>query len=208
MFENRYMILDGQELSLVQAYYRRQMIKSGFIVSFILLFALISTYCIYYKFKGTRDQHNNLENLDITFHEKAGDQVTLTKIAPVSDSVGQSSHAYTFTIKNNLETPINYSIKLIKDLDAILEDDCEQRQIPISVIKGSIHKEKEENQLFMVSDLKDNTIVSRKLKGKESVSYTVRFWTTASTLPLESDLHFHGKLQVIENEVDIATTIQ
>ena len=98
------MILVGQELSLVQAYYRRQMIKSGVTVMFILLFALVSTYYIYYKFKGTRDQNSNLENLDVTFHEKAGDQVKLAKIAPVSDSVGQSYHAYTFTIKNNLKT--------------------------------------------------------------------------------------------------------
>ncbi len=202
------MILVGQELSLVQAYYRRQMIKSGVTVMFILLFALVSTYYIYYKFKGTRDQNSNLENLDVTFHEKAGDQVTLAKIAPVSDSVGQSSHAYTFTIKNNLKTPISYSVKLVKDTEFILSDGCENSQIPFSIIKGSIHKDREENQLFMLSDLKDNTILSKKLNGGESVSYTVRFWTTASTLPLGNDFHFHGKLQVVENEVDIATTIQ
>lgn len=192
----------------MQAYYRKQMIKSAIIMIFILIFALVATYYIYYKFKDTRDQINNSSSLEVTFHEKAGDKVTLTRVTPVSDAVGLSSQAYTFTIKNNKETPVNYSIKLEKDLATIVEDECSDTQIPLSMIKGAIHRPKEENHIFMVSDLKENTIVSRKLKGKESVSYTVRFWTTANNLSLDSNFHFHGKLQIIENGVDIATAIQ
>jgi len=188
-------------------YYRKQMIKSGIIIAFILGFALVATHFIYYRFKDTRDQVSVSSSLEVTFHEKAGDKVSLLKVAPVSDSVGQSSHAYTFTIKNNLDRPVLYSVKLVKDLETMVEDLCEDRQMPLSIIKGVIRRDKEEHQLFMLSDLKDNTIVSRKLKGKESVSYTLRFWTGSSSLPLESDLHFHGRLQVVENGVDIATAI-
>lgn len=199
------MILLRQEESILQAYYRKQMIKSGIIIALILAFALIATHFIYYKFKDTRNQINNSKSLEVTFHEKTGDRVALYKVTAVSDSVGQSSRAYTFTIKNNLDTPVNYSVKIVKDLERMVEDGCEDNQIPSSIIKGAIHKEKEENMMFMLSDLKENTILSRKLKGGESISYTVRFWTTSNTLPLDSDMHFHGKLQVAENGVDIAT---
>lgn len=201
------MIIFRQEWGILLTYYRKQMIKSGLIIAFILTFALTATHYIYYKFKDTRNQVNNSKSLEVTFHEKAGDSITLTKVTSVSDSVGLSSHAYAFTIKNNLETPVNYSIKLVKDNEKIVEDECGEYQIPQSIIKGAIHKEKEENKIFMLSDLKDGTVLSRKLKGKASISYTVRLWTTNNTLPLDSDMHYHGKIQVVENGVDIATAI-
>ena len=178
------------------------------IIALILGFALLATHYIYYKFKDTRDQVSTSPSLKVTFHEKDGDQVTLRQIAPVTDSVGLSSRAYTFTIENNLETPVNYSIKIVKDKDKMIEDECGEYQIPYSIIKGAIHKKEEENHIFMLSDLKDNTILSRTLKGKGSVSYTLRFWTTSNSLTLNSDMHFHGRLQVVENGVDIATAIQ
>ncbi len=189
-------------------YYRKQLIKSGIIIAFILVFALVMTHYIYYKFKDTRDHVSNSKSLSVTFHEKASDQVSLLRVTPVSDSVGLSSHAYTFTIKNNMSTTVGYSVKLVQDLETVLEDDCSENQMPLSIIKGAIHKDKEENRFFMVSDLKDNTILSRKLKGGAEVSYTVRFWTTTSTLPMNHDLHFHGKIQVLENGVDIATATE
>lgn len=188
-------------------YYRKQMIKGAMIIAFILTFALVATHYIYYKFKDTRDQVSVSSSLEVTFHEKTGDNVSLMKVAPVSDSVGQSSHAYTFTIKNHLKDPVLYSVKLVKDLEMVVDDDCEEKQMPLSIIKGVIRRDKEDHRMFMVSDLKDNTIVSRKLKGGESVSYTLRFWTVSNSLPLDSDLHFHGKIQIVENGVDIATAI-
>ncbi len=201
------MIIFRQELCTLLTYYRKQMIKSGIIITFIIAFALISTYHIYHQFKDTRNQTNNSKSLEVTFHEKAKDKVFLSKAVAVSDSVGLSSRAYTFTIRNRLNIPVSYTIKIVKDDTMILDDDCLERQIPLTFIKGAIHREYSENKMFMLTDLKDNRIESRKLKGGSSVTYTVRFWTTNHTLPLDSDMHFHGKILVLENGVDIATAI-
>ncbi len=183
------------------------MIKSGLIISFIIAFALISTYHIYYQFKDTRNQTNSSKSLEVIFHEKAKDKVFLSKAVAVSDSVGLSSHAYTFTIENHLEVPVSYTVKIVKDDEMIRADDCLDRQIPLTFIKGAIHREHHENKIFMLTDLKDNIIESHKLKGGARVTYTVRFWTANHTLPLDLDMHFHGKILVLENGVDIATAI-
>jgi len=202
-----YMIITRWKEKVFMSYYRRQMIKSGIVMVAIFGFALVATYHIYYKFKDTRTQISSSSSLEVIFHEKRGDKVMLTKVTPVSDSVGLSSHAYTFTIKNNENHPVNYSVKLVKDQEEIVSDDCGEYQIPVSIIKGAIHKEGEDNHFFMLTDLKDNTLISRKLKAGDSISYTVRIWTTSNTLPIDSDMHYHGRVQVVENGVDIATAI-
>ena len=186
---------------------RKYYVKQFIIIIFILLVAVIPTYLIYNNFKDKRDQIRSSESLSITFHESAGDKVSLKDIAPVTDSVGLSSPSYTFTIKNNLEAPVRYSIKLVEDLDAVEKDDCLSRRIPMQVLRLGYHKEKEENKILGFSELIDNTIVTDTIKGYGKVEYTVRVWAGKGTLAADNDLHFHGILQVIENGTDIASAV-
>lgn len=62
-------------------YYNRKkaIIKSGLIIGFILAIAVFATYHIYYKFEGERNVDYKSKTLDITFHQKTGNKVTLTK---------------------------------------------------------------------------------------------------------------------------------
>ena len=72
-------------------------------VIFIFLFAIITTKYIYDKFNGSSNVDYNTDTLDVTFHEKSGADVNILKVTPVTDSVGLSSKAYKFTIKNIME---------------------------------------------------------------------------------------------------------
>ena len=185
----------------LKIYYLKQLFKIGI----ILLFAIIPTYFIYNNFKDKRDQIRSSESLSITFHESEGDKVTLKEVVPVTDSVGLSSRAYTFTIKNNLEAPVKYSIKLIEDETAIEEDNCAMNRIPMQILKVGIHKNNEENQVLSFNTITDNTLTIGTVPGYGSEEYTVRIWAQKGTLSTDNNLHFHGILQVVENGTDIAS---
>ena len=175
--------------------YRKKELVS---ISVILLFALISTHYIYYKFKDSRNIDYNTSTLDVTFHEKSGDLINLTKVTPVTDSVGLSSTAYTFTIKNNTNKNLKYSV---------IKDDCGEYQIPHNIIKFSIHKEKEKSNIQVLSNLVNGEVLERVIKAGQKEEYTMRFWIANNTLPTGSKLHYHGKIVVTDEGTQVATTI-
>lgn len=181
-------------------YYNRkkQLIKSACVIIFILLIAVLSTHYIYYKFQNEREIDYTSASLNIVFHEKSGEKVTLTKITPVTDSVGLSSKAYTFTVKNNLTVKTKYTIKLIDDIEKVESDNCEQMQIGKDMIKVSIKEGKQDNKIYMLNELPENILIEETIKPLEEKEYTVRVWTV-STANQTNDIHYHGKLQIIED---------
>lgn len=188
-------------------YYNRKktIIKNATFIIAIFALAIIATYKIYYHFAGSTDIDYNSESLDITFHEKEGAKVSLTKAIPVSDSVGLSSSAYTFTIKNNLTEPVNYQIKLTEDLDAIIEDLCIEKQIPKEQLRVSIKENNEKNEIYTLSELENAILKTDIMEALEEIDYSVRIWLNNSgAMHIGSDLHYHGMIQVIENGEHLA----
>ena len=182
--------------------YKKVIMKNIIIFALILLFAVLATYKIYYKFRKERTVDYNSPSLEITFHEKSGDQVSLTKVIPVTDSVGLSSKSYTFTIKNNLTIPVNYKIKLVDDVEAINTDGCGDRGIPKEVIKVSL-KDGKNNKIYDLNSLEDSTLKATKIKALGEKDYTVRIWTN-NEADADENLHYHGKIQIVEENSDIA----
>ena len=183
-------------------YYNRKktLIKNVTYIIAILALAIIATYNIYYHFIGATDIDYSSESLDITFHEKNGAKVTITKAVPVSDSVGLSSPAYTFTIKNNLTEPVDYQIKLTEDLDAVLKDLCAETQLPKELLRVSIKSGKEKNIIFTVSDLESGILEIGTMQALEEKDFSVRLWLNNSeTVNIINDSHYHGIIQVVEN---------
>lgn len=184
-------------------YYNRkkEIIKNTIMITLILSLALVSTHYIYYKFKDERNVDYNSKSLEVVFHEKEGNDITITKVTPVTDSVGLSSHAYTLTVKNNLTEKIEYDIKLIDDLEEIINDKCEEYRIDKNFIKVSIKEDKNNNQIYKLSDLKENILFHGKIKALAQKDYTIRVWIDKdSTLPTGGELHYHGQIDVIETE--------
>ena len=161
---------------MYKSYYKKMIIKNVIIFALILLFAVFATYKIYYKFRKERTVDYNSSSLEITFHEESGDQVTLTKVIPVTDSVGLSSKSYTFTVKNNLTIPVNYKIKLVDDVEVVADDNCGEKQIPREVIKVSL-KDGKSNKVYDLNALEDSTLKTTKIKALGEKDYTIRIWT-------------------------------
>ena len=184
--------------------YRKERLKSALIICFILAIAIFATHHIYYKFQNERNTDYSSESLDITFHEETGDKVALTRVTPVTDAVGLSSQSYTFTIKNNMTIPVDYTIKLVDDLEMVFEDNCGEIEMPKDIIRVAI-KSEEKTEIYTLSELEDGVLETDKIKPLDEEEYTIRVWTTQNTtLQAGSARHYHGKIQIVVDETQIA----
>lgn len=178
---------------------KKEMIKNVIYVAFILLIAIISTHYIYNKFQVDRNIDIDSESLDITYHENSGDKLTIKKVTPVTDSVGLSSKSYLISIKNNLTEKVNYKVKIIDDLDAVLEDQCEEKLIPKEDIRISIKVNHKDNEIYDLAELEDGILLDDNVKALQTNNISIRLWTKQdSTLPMGGKFHYHGRIQIIE----------
>lgn len=183
-------------------YYNRKkyMIKNIIIITFILLIAIFATHAIYYKFENARIVDYSSDSLDIIFHDTNGAEINLIDPSQVTDAIGLSSKAYTLTIKNNLTEPVNYQIKLVDNIDKIVTDDCESIQIPKDLLKVSIKESTIKNNIYLLSELTDEVLLTDEIEALGSKDYTIRIWLDNNTsISLANNLHYHGLVKVIES---------
>ena len=179
--------------------HKKELIKNIIAMTFILSIAVISTYIIYNEFDHSEIVDYSSESLDITFKEELGDEIDITNVSPVTDSVGLSSKAHTITIKNNLTEKTTFVIKVADNLNKIIEDDCYEYQIPKEDIKISIRYSSGQTEIYKLSEIDDEVLVIGKLNPLEKEKYIIRTWISSeSSLPMGSDLHYHGLVEVEE----------
>lgn len=184
---------------------KKYLIKSIIYTTLIILLAIFSTYNIYYKFQDDRDVNYNSESFVVTFHEKSGDRMSITNVTPVTDSVGLSSKAYSLNIKNNLTVPVLFKIKIVDDLDRVVADNCQNELLSKDFIRISIKNGKEDNQIYNLNELKDGILLDDEMKALEDRELTIRIWVNRdSNIPLNTNLHYHGIIQVLESNNTVA----
>ena len=180
---------------------RKEIIKNTIYIIFIALLAIIPTYYIYNKFQGYRNIDVNSESLDVTYHETTGDKITLTKVVPVTDSVGLSSKAYLITIKNNLTEKLNYKVKILDDLEKIEEDGCSDSLISKDHIRISIKTNKTGNKIYSLSELDDGILLFDDIDALEKKNISIRVWVSQDiNIPSGTKLHYHGIMKIIEEK--------
>jgi len=178
---------------------KKEIIKNTAYIIFILLLAVIPTYYIYNKFQGVRDVSVNSTLLDVTYHETDGDRINLTKVTPVTDSVGLSSKAYNITVKNNLTEEVNYKVSLLDDLEKIEEDLCGDNLISKDVIRVSIKTSNVGTTIYNLDELENNVLLEDKLSALEKKNISIRVWVKQdSGIPSGTKMHYHGKIKVEE----------
>lgn len=184
---------------------KKEMIKSVVKITLILLLAVGATYYIYYKFQGEGSVDFKSASLDVTYHDSDADKIKITKVTPVTDSVGLSSNSYTVSVKNNLTMAVNYKIKVVQDSDEIKNDECGESLIPLEDIRISVKNGKSSNELYTLSELEDGVLLSSSLDALESTDVVVRIWVSRETaLTPGAKMHFHGLIQVIEEDETLA----
>lgn len=184
---------------------KKEVMKNVIYIGIILLIAIISTYKIYYKFQDDRNVNFNSDSFVIIFHEKTGDKVNITKVTPVTDSVGLSSNSYSFSIKNNLTEKAHFEVRLVDDLESVTDDNCIDKLISKENIKVSIKNGKKDNKIYNLNELEDGVLLSDKISALEEREISVRVWVDKnSSLPIGSDMHYHGTIKVLEDNGSVA----
>lgn len=185
--------------------YKKEMIKNVIIIGIILFIAIFSTYHIYYSFGETKEVDFSSTSLDISFHEEHGEELNITKVVSKTDSVGLSSAGHKITITNNLTEDVNYKIKIVDNENKLEEMDCQGLIIPKEEIRVSIKESGKETKIYSLSELEDGVMLTTKAKALEKDKYTIRIWIKEDTLlPSGSKYHYHGLIQVIENDTTLA----
>ena len=178
---------------------KRVLIKNIFKVTFIILFACVCTYFIYDKFHNERRIDYSSDSLDIIFREENGAKITLDKVTPLNDSVGLASKSYNFTIKNNLTEKVDATIKLVRDEEEIEKDNCSNSLIPEKYIKVAIKENSSLSEIYTINELIDETLLTTTLKPLETNNYSIRIWVSNDMKDTEENLHYHGKIEILEN---------
>ena len=180
---------------------KREWIKNGIFISIILLIAIFSTYFIYHKFQDVRSTSFNSESLDVTYHEKSGDQLSISRVTPVTDSVGLSSSASLITLKNNLTEKVPYQIQIADDVSSMLDIE-EEEQIPKEEIRISIKAGKASNKIYSLSELENGILLEDTLNALESKTLSIRIWIRQDTvLPSGSNMYYRGLIRVVEEPI-------
>ena len=183
---------------MYQKYYRRHMIKSGIIIALLLVFAIFSTYFIYQNFAEKRNQGYDSGEMKVVFHEKQGNKISMTQFVPVTDAVGLSSTAYTFTVYNHTQNSVNYKIVLEKDEEAIAACGCADRQIPYELLKLSLRKDHLAPSALVLSEYADGVLQTDTLESGGQEDYSIRIWAMNSNFIVDRTSHFHAKIKVVE----------
>ncbi len=184
--------------------YRKERIRNIIVVALILLVAIFSTHYIYYKFKDEQNIDYNSTSLEITYHEKTGNKITLNKVTPLSDSVGMSQHPYSFSIKNNLTEPVNFKVVIKDDVVAIAEDNCGDKQIDKNLLRVSIKEGKKENKMYRLDELQDGVLLDTTLDALAEGEYSIHVWVARDEELEKSNLHYHGTIEIIEENNSVA----
>ena len=183
---------------MYQTYYKKQRRKSIIIITFLVLFSLISTYLIYEKFANSRDKDYDTGKMEVVFHEKNGNEISLDKFTPVTDAIGLSSPSYTFTVINNTDKKVKYSIKLVANKKKMEQDNCDNKQIPKELLKLSFRKDHLPPAAYVLSEFPNDIIYEDSLKPNSSGDYSIRLWAMNSNFTLDKTSHYHALIEVVE----------
>ena len=183
---------------MYQFNYRKYMIKSIIIITFLLSFAIVSTYLIYNNFSKQREKDIDTGKMEVVFHSQAGNKINLTRFNPVTDAVGLSSDSFDFTVRNGTDKEVSYKIVLEDNTKRIERDGCSINRIPNELLKLSFRVDHEAPNALILSEYPNNVLYEDTLEAHSEEDYSIRIWAVNSDFVIDRNSHFHSIIKVIE----------
>ena len=187
----------------------------GIIIAALVVLLSVATYAYW---QATRKQTNrNLVAsacINVTLSEKAGSDINLASAVPITDEEGQESQPYEFTIINNCDTPVNYTVALEAIKDDEYENDSDYIDPKYIKVMLNYSSPVTYDELITLPDdtdtdyeiLSTRQIVTRQLAGKAQRKYELRLWLDEDTPAMEADGSlnsekvFLSKIKIIAGE--------
>ncbi len=188
----------------------------------ILLIVIGVTYAYWTTTQVQKDQNViNTDCLRISYTNKTdATGFTLEKAFPISDGDGRALDGYTFTIKNECNTYVNYtvnmeSLKLTADGNVSTDDvNYEDKQVDINYINTTLNDgavlelggykptstllKKDDTNTATAYDTREleTGALGPKGEGNDSIDYTLRMWLDSETPDSEMSKTYKGKISV------------
>ena len=196
---NRYLRkeYDYREIALTKMG-KRQLMLTLISILAVTIIAIGSSFAIFTTSVKSSDYNViKVGSLNIDFGNDANNTLTLADQYPISDSEGQASDPYTFTITNTGTLDAYYTIKLVDDTDMINQDGCSGNQLDKNDIKYSLDGG---NPTLLGSTASNEYVIaSGSLEPEASKTYNLRVWIKENVSNDVLGKHFHGQIVVEAN---------
>ncbi len=193
---NRYLRkeYDYREIALTKMG-KRQLMLTLISILAVTIIAIGSSFAIFTTSVKSSDYNViKVGSLNIDFGNDANNTLSLANQYPISDSEGQASDPYTFTITNTGTLAADYIVKLVDDTDMINQDNCSGNQLDKNDIKYSLDGG---SPSLLGSVAASEYIIARgSLEPEASKTYNLRVWIKENVSNDVLGKHFHGQIVV------------
>lgn len=177
--------------------------------SITLLMLIISgAFTISTVYNQSKIPHHKVEvgEMSLELVEQTDTTIRLYNTAPMSDEKAMTLKPFKFKLNNNGTYSLNYTLKLVNVPDSELrnvEEIVGKTRISNTKVKFSLINT-DNNKIVkqgFVSDLKNETILSGKLKSSKVNSYALRLWIDKNVGNEDQNKFYAGRivLNVYEN---------
>lgn len=180
-----------------------------FLYSLTLLMLIISgAFTISTIYNQSKGPHHNVEvgKLSMELIQQTDTTIRLYNFSPMSDEKAMTLNPYLFKLNNNGTYALNYTIKLVDVPDRELtgvQEIIGKTRISNTKVKFSLTNtdtNKVVKQGF-VSDLKNNTIISGKIKASKVEPYALRLWIDKNVGNEDQNKFYAGRIVLNVNEI-------
>lgn len=167
----------------------------------LIFLLLIGITFAWFRFKGFSGNTNTLitgttKKLEVRLDEYDGKTIQLLNTYPLTDNSGIKTKAYEFSLVNNMNYKLKYSVQLILDEDAIKKCGCHDNLLDDSVLRYQLIR----NDSFVLIDTlvnKENWIIDNyTVDAFNTNHYSLRLWLAENAENEYMGKHFHAKIKV------------
>jgi len=214
--------------------FKRQMLVTSLSVFLILVITLATSVAIFTK-TGEGSEYNVVQvgDLELSYVDlnDEGNVLQLADSYPLSDSEGEASTPYRFSVENTGTIIANYTVKILQDTDTINADGCSDNLLDDSYLRYKFDNGTSQNLKDKLNASNEYVVYSGTLEPFESSIHEIRLWITENSPNSVLGTHYHGKVVIdveqnnltnpnerpvkpsipntlnLESKVDTATTI-
>ena len=197
-----------KEKEPLEPLFEKQGLITALSVFLVVLITMTGSFAIFTK-TSEGNEYNVVQvgELELSYVDlnDEGNVLQLADSYPISDTDGEASTPYRFSVENTGTIIADYTVKIVDDADTIEADGCSDNLLDNTYIRYKFDNETSQNLI----DKKDATtneyvIYSGTLEPFESNIHEIRLWINENSPNSILGTHYHGKV-VIEITQNNAT---
>lgn len=169
--------------------------KQILVLAVALVLLIAGTYAwLSLTMTGTKTNILRAGKLSLVLNDKIGEGILLEKAVPMTTNEGMKTKEYTFTLKNEGATALNYTIYL----DDIAIEDSKVRMKDQHVRYRLVKDDTELTNLL--SNLTNRALDKGEIEGNTTNTYRLQVWIDSEANNEVMKTVFHAKLRIVAQQ--------